>query len=298
MSPGCPDPKSHLAVPSLQVSRMDQVVTMLNVSLIGASAFLAWSIVAWLGEAQTVELTLPPPDVDGFVRSGEESLPRQPQQIETPDQIDETAPANEQTISFLPAELLAEAGLVFPTSLAVEEVTEDSRTIRKGLPTEVEGADKEPIGGRGRRTTRTWQIELGSNSLNEYQRQLGQLGIDISAKSGDGTVVTLSFDDQGKMAVSQWSVEQAASNPRFAMVVENGDTPLGRADAALFRQAGVRLDAAEFVHYFSRAAELQLERLERAAAGQSDVRSILRTEFSVRPADGRYEFFVTEQIIR
>jgi len=60
----------------------------------------------------------------------------------------------------------------------------------------------------------------------------------------------------------------------------------------------VALDAAEFVHYFSSATELQLERLEPAAAGQSDVRSILRTEFFFRPADGRYEFFVTEQIIR
>lgn len=298
MSPGCPDPKSHLAVPSLHVSRMDRVVTMLNVSLIGASVFLACSIVAWLGGSRPLEFTLPPPDVDGIVRSGQDAMIPQAGQIETPEQIHETDPSNEQEISFLPAELLADAGLAIPTAIAVEEVTEDSQTIRKGLPAEAEGAGQAPIGGRGRRTTRTWQIELGSSSLSEYQRQLGQLGISISAKAGDGTLVTLSFDDQGKMAVSKLSMEQAASNPRFAMVIENGDTPLGRADAALFRQAGVTLDAAEFVHYFSSEAERQLERLERAAAGQSDVRSILRTEFSVRPADGRYEFFVTEQIIR
>ncbi|MBL8810179.1 MAG: hypothetical protein JNM43_08385 [Planctomycetaceae bacterium] len=298
MSPGCPDRKTQMAVPSLQVSPMDRVVTMLSVSLIGASGFLACMVVAWLSDFQAARNTTPPPEVGAIVASGEETLIPQSGQIESPDETDVMASANEQAISFLPAELLAEAGLAIPTALTIDDVTEEPESTRRGLPSETEGSGKRPIGGGGRRVSRTWQIELGSDSLAEYQRQLGQLQIDVSAKSSDGTVVTLHFDEAGKMTVSRRPVQQAANDQRFVMVVENTGNPLGRADEALFQQAGVAIEGAEFVHYLSNEAEQHLERLERAAAGQNDVRNILRTEFSVRPADGRYEFFVTEQIIR
>lgn len=299
MSPGCADRKPQMAVPSLQVSPMDRVVTMLSVSLIGASGFLACMVVAWLSDFQSARnTTTPPPEVGAIVASGEETLLPQPGQIESPDETDDMASSNEQAIPLLPAELLAEAGLAIPTAFPIDDVTEGPANVRRGLPSETEGSGKRPIGGGGRRVSRTWQIELGSDSLAEYQRQLGQLQIDVSAKSSDGTVVTLHFDEAGKMTVSRRPVQQAANDQRFAMVVENTGNPLGRADEALFQQAGVAIEGAEFVHYLSNEAEQHLERLERAAAGQNDVRNILRTEFSVRPADGRYEFFVTEQIIR
>ncbi len=298
MSPGCPVPKSHLAVPSLQVSRLDRVVTMLSVCLIGASSFLFCMIIAWLGNPRPSGQGIsPPPQFERILTSGEEALPPQPGAIEAPDEIDESSPPNEQVFSFLPADQLFEAGLAIPTALMFDSMPEEPGRPHSGFPTEVEGNGNSPIVGGKRRVTRTWQIELGCDNLADYQRQLGQLGIDVSAQSTDGTVATLRFDADGKVTVSRQTLEQAADDMRFAMS-EGRDTPLGRANEALFQQAGIDLQGAEFVHHLSGDAEQQLDRLEQEAAGQNDVRNILRTEFSVRPADGRYEFFVTEQIIR
>ncbi len=139
---------------------------------------------------------------------------------------------------------------------------------------------------------RQWEIVFADGiSTEEYAKQLDYFNIDIGALSKNGKIETIS-------KVSQYRPEKrlglAAAEYRLRIGWKSGT--LHAADRRLLRKAGISSQGKKLEHYFPRALQKELEKLEVDYAGLKRD-AIRRTRFRIRPAETGegYEFVVVEQ---
>jgi hypothetical protein len=83
---------------------------------------------------------------------------------------------------------------------------------------------------------------------------------------------------------------------RLYMLWRSG--PLQQADRELLTAAGIDVRGRLLVQFYPEPVEQALAQLERAHAGDRDVRDIRKTVFGVRGEGGNYEFYVIDQQFR
>lgn len=140
-----------------------------------------------------------------------------------------------------------------------------------------------------------WEVEFDERegmTAVEYARRLDYFGIELAAVSKDGQIQYLSHLADRKPLRR---IGKREDEPRISLHWKRGG--LAALEAKLMAKAGVSTKDKVLTHFYPRAVEAQLARLEKAYAGR-DPRDIQRTRFKVRPQAGQakgYEFYVAEQ---
>jgi hypothetical protein len=165
-----------------------------------------------------------------------------------------------------------------------------------GQPGSAEGTGRRPLGsgpgsGGGFPREQRWMVRFGDQAnLDEYARQLDFFGIEFGAVV-EGKIIYIS-----KMASPKPAMRTAASGAdekRLYMTWRGGSRK--QADLALFRKAGVDVGNGMIFHFYPKATEDRLARLELDYRNRK-ANDIRRTFFSVKPAEKGYEFSVANQI--
>lgn len=140
-----------------------------------------------------------------------------------------------------------------------------------------------------------WEVEFdereGMTAL-EYARRLDYFGIELAAVSKDGQIQYVSHLADRKPLKRVGKRDQ---EPRISLHWKRGS--LAALESKLLAKAGVNTRDKVLTHFYPKAVEAELARLEKSYAGR-DPGEIQRTRFKVRPLAGdakRYEFYVAEQ---
>jgi hypothetical protein len=143
--------------------------------------------------------------------------------------------------------------------------------------------------------TSNWEVlfdESEGLTALEYARRLDYFGIELAAVAKNGQVQYASHLAERK---PERRIGKLEEEPRINLHWKRGT--LAALEAKLLAKAGINTKDKTLTHFYPKAIEARLARLEKSYAGR-DPRDIQRTLFKVRPLGNQpkaYEFYVDEQ---
>ena len=164
-----------------------------------------------------------------------------------------------------------------------------------GQPGSAEGTGRRPLGsgpgsGGGFPREQRWMVRYGDQAnLDEYARQLDFFGIEFGAVI-DAKLVYISRLSSPKPVTR--TAPNGGNEQRLYMTWRGGGRKL--ADLQLFRKAGIDVGNGVIFHFYPKATEDKLARLE-LDYRKRKANEIRRTFFSVKSAEAGYEFTVAHQ---
>jgi hypothetical protein len=179
------------------------------------------------------------------------------------------------------------------TDMAREQLQNDA--VNAGTPGSSRGTGKAALGigggNGGLPREQRWFVRFsdGGTSL-QYARELDSFGIELGALLPGGKLTYVSNLSADKPMVR--TADSGKDESRLYFTWQGG----GRrtADIELFRKAGIDVGTAPIFHFYPKATEEQLARLEVDYAHRQ-TRDIRRTYFAVEPRGAKYQFVVTRQ---
>lgn len=139
-----------------------------------------------------------------------------------------------------------------------------------------------------------WEIRFSAISLDVYAKQLDFFRVELAVIGGGGK--SIEYVSGFSRPRPEKRSSSAESEDRLYMTWRSGE--LKKADRDLLRKTGLDPLGRLSVQFYPPDVEQTLGRLERAYAGDRELKDIRRTRFGVRPDAKGYQFYVMEQTMR
>jgi hypothetical protein len=147
---------------------------------------------------------------------------------------------------------------------------------------------REATGGDA--AVRNWELRfLKGTTKDKYALQLDSFGIELAVVMPDNKLVYVRKFSQKKPETYTGPADQ---EKRCYLAWQRGD--LSIADAELLNRAGVSPGDRVVLKILPAEVEATLARLEKEQAGDNPG-DVTKTQFGIRPAGGKFEFYVTDQ---
>lgn len=283
--------------PVIRVTRYDQVSAFLFAAIGGLCLTVLLLGFAWY--ATRAPKTKAAVEVELFEEPAggvEDGSPDETLRVDSPDTPSQDAAVGDASSDQQDVQETLEQ--VF--SQADAAVVETQRPLDMGVrntakPGSADGTGRRALGagtgsGGGYPREQRWMIRFADQSnMAEYTRQLDYFGIEF------GAVVKGKLMYVSKLSEARPTVRTAASGTdekRLYMTWQGGGRK--QADLQIFRKAGIEVGEGAMFHFYPKATEDKLARLELAYRNRV-AREIRRTYFAVEKAEAGYEFSVVHQ---
>ena len=284
--------RSRVSSSELAVSRYDQVAGLLVAVLLVLGFVTLMMFVIWLSSrifrplpAVAVEVL---EDVGGGGSGENLAGGQQELQEPSPEEVQQVEePAVSDSISAISSIVTAQSQTL--------DTIEGSSSFGKGVGTgQGDGRGPGPGGpgtSDGIPAWDRWEVQMASDSLQEYARRLDFFQVELGvAGGGDPNVQYISA-----LATPKPKVRVGAPKDEKRLRFLHRSGQLRQADRELAAKAGVNTSGKVVFQFYSPQTYATLLRLENAKMGKRRIKEVKRTVFGVRAAGQRYEFFVISQ---
>ncbi|HEY3969377.1 MAG TPA: hypothetical protein VGM05_32795 [Planctomycetaceae bacterium] len=292
-----PTPPASVRPPVIRVTRYDQVSAFLF-AIIGGLCFTVF-LLAFAWYATRAPKPKEPVDVELFEEPAggvEDGSPDETLRVDSPDPPSQDAAVGDTSSD----QEDVQESLEQVVSQADNAVVETQRPLDLGVrnsakPGSADGTGRRALGsgpgsGGGYPREQRWMVRFADQSnLAEYTRQLDFFGIEFGAVVKGKLVYVSKLSDARPVVRTSNS---GAEEKRLYMTWQGGGRK--QADLQIFRKAGIDVGEGAMFHFYPKATEDKLARLELAYRNRA-AREIRRTYFAVERTDGGYEFSVVHQ---
>jgi len=282
--------------PVLKVTKYDLVTASLIAMVVGLVVGVAALIVIWLTNRIPLADVQVPVEILEMPGGSPDGAPDETLLVESPDpETDDPSVADEISEEQELMEMLDNVMEVSDQATQVAQEQFETASKNSGKPGSASGTGRRPLGmGNGKsgfpREQRWFTRFADKNSLAAYARQLDYFNIELGALMPDGTLNYLSnLSTTPKVRKTR----SGKAETRLYMIWQGGDRR--KADLELFQSVGIDASEGLNLHFYPKATEQMLLKIERDFAGRP-VKEIRRTYFFVRPAGNGYEFAVERQL--
>lgn len=294
-APPAPSRQSKHPAPVLRVTFYDRFSSFMMATVLALIVTVLGIVVWWLNTRRPENMTLVPIELIEDPGGFEDGSPDETLHVESPeDPIPNASPVEEEMEEELIEETLET--VVELADRATQQVQDvmSSDPVTGGTPGSAVGTGGRPLGDGpgtgGLPREQRWFIKFGDEkSVDEYAKQLDFFGIELGAL----------FPDRGELIyLSQMSTSptprsvRTGNDERLYMNWQGGSRR--SADAELFERGGVNAASAVVLHFYPRALEERLARLE-AEYSNRPIKEIRRTYFVVINQGAGYSFAITQQ---
>lgn len=281
---------------TLRASRYDQVASLLLACLLVFGCVTAFMFFIWL--SRRILITRPAVPVTvledvGGGGSGQVLGTEQQFEEPSPQEAPQSATAATAAVSF--EQSLNAVASVVASNVQELDAVYGSPFVGKGEGTgQGDGKGKGP-GGPGTLdgipAYERWEIRLSAANLDEYAKQLDYFKVELGVAGGGNPNV----DYISKLSSARPAVRSGEPKDEHRLRFLHRSGELRAADRQIAERAGVKTEGRIVFQFYDQATYQSLLRLEATAMGSRRVKDVRRTVFGVKPAAGRYEFYVIEQ---
>jgi hypothetical protein len=283
--------------PVIRVTRYDQISAFLF-SIIGGLCFTVF-LLAFAWYATRVHKTREPVDVELFEEQAggvEDGSPDETLRVDSPDPPSQDAAVGDASSD----QQDVQESLDQVVSQVDGAVVETQKPLDLGVrntakPGSADGTGRRALGsgpgsGGGYPREQRWLVRFADQSnIAEYTKQLDFFGIEFGAVV-KGKLMYVSHLSDARPTVR--TASSGADEKRLYMTWQGGGRK--QADLQIFRKAGIEVGEGAMFHFYPKATEDKLARLELAYRNKV-AREIRRTYFAVDRTEGGYEFSVVHQ---
>ena len=283
--------------PVIRVTSYDKVSAFLIALVMGLILSVVWLAVVWANNRVSVTESTADLEILEMPGGVPDGAPDETLNVESPAEI-----SDDPSLAEVPAEESEVQEMIENViELADEATNQAEKQYELGLqnagkPGSAKGTGRRPLGegggpGSGFPREQRWFVRFSdTGSVSAYAQQLQFFGIELGALLPGGKLHYLTDLTAAKPTLRTASTGK--DEKRLYMTWRGGSRR--GADVELFKKAGVDVAGATLFHFYPPPVEQALAVLERDYANRP-VKDIRRTYFAVRPASGRFEFYVTRQ---